>query len=276
MEEKSVNEGTEPNFVFSRDEAPVDGNEGGGVMPDAKQESLVRVSKSIIVEPPTGQDVDSKTVAFQFYNCFNYFLLPRDKNDVRLTLGITSANPGEGKTHVAANLAVSLALGYRRNTIIVDLNIQNPRVHKVFGTSLHPGLLNSLNDETLHVWQTKIEHLFVLAAGIRHNHARDAKNFAHMSKMQRMLKEPSLGLQYTNEFGDILYSLERTHDFIIVDMPAVNSKQFPVLFANHLDGLIVVVDTTKTKRRDVDKILRRLNEKQIFGFVLNKVKDENF
>src|SRR6266850_1614466 len=102
--------------------------------------------KPIVYNSAKAVDIDEETVAFEFYNCFNYSLLPKRKHDVRLTMGITSANRGEGKTLVSSNLAVSLTRGYQKKTVLVDLNIQRPRLHEVFGTPLAPGLMDALHN----------------------------------------------------------------------------------------------------------------------------------
>src|ERR1041385_5501075 len=78
---------------------------------------LVRLIKSIAVNPARGKTVDDAVVKFKYYNSFNYSLLNREHENVNLTVGITSPKPGEGKTLVACNLAVSLALGSQKETV---------------------------------------------------------------------------------------------------------------------------------------------------------------
>src|ERR1041384_7387775 len=92
--------------------------------PNPGRNELVRMPKTIIVSEHPPEQVDSAIVAFDYYNCFNYSLLAGDQRNINLTVGITSSSPGEGKTLVASNLAVSLALGYERETVLVDLNLE--------------------------------------------------------------------------------------------------------------------------------------------------------
>src|SRR5258706_10096052 len=82
------------------------------LMPQPGRNELVRLPKTIVVSDRAPQELDSGIVAFEYYNCFNYSLLAGDQRNINLTVGITSSAPGEGKTLVASNLAVSLALGY--------------------------------------------------------------------------------------------------------------------------------------------------------------------
>src|SRR5262249_23552221 len=59
------------------------------------------------------------------------------------TLVITSAGPGEGKSIVAANLAIALAQAGQR-VLLVDADMRRPRVHEIFDVQQEPGLSNVL------------------------------------------------------------------------------------------------------------------------------------
>ena len=82
-----------------------------------------------------------------------------------------------------------------------------------------------------------------------------------------------LGLGDMAAFAEVIYSLKQEYEFVIVDMPAINTGHFPILFANRLSGLLVVVDTSRTRRNDIDKLFRQISEHQVLGFVFNRVKD---
>jgi len=82
--------------------------------------------------------------------------------------------------------------------------------------------------------------------------------------------KPSLGLNQLSAFRDVIYSLEQEFDIVIVDMPSINNESVPVLFAKQLNGVIVVVDSGKTRREELDTMFRQLNERQVLGFVLNR------
>jgi Mrp family chromosome partitioning ATPase len=230
-----------------------------------KEQGLVRVPRSIVFHPTHGRRMDNEVVNFRYYNSFNYSLLSKEKSNFRLTLGVTSPNPREGKTLVASNLAVSLTLGYRKRTVLVDMNVARPRLHEIFGTPVGPGLIDALHDGPVSLVRTQIEHLSVLAVG-------NLKN--RRSNGETINSHSFVGLEYMAAFGDIIYSLQQEFEFVIVDMPSINTRDFPILFANQLDGLLVVVDAGKTKREDLEKMFRQVNERQVLGFVFNRVRDE--
>lgn len=231
--------------------------------------------KSVVVSLAPGAHIDTSTVAFPYYNSFNYALLTGEHRDVRLVVGVTSPNRGEGKTLVASNLAVSLAMGYRKKTVVIDLNVQQPRLHEVFGLALSPGLTEALENGTIHVSSTQVEGLCVLTAGAcqdRHVMEQTLSDSAVASL--QTTEEPAFGLEQLSAFLDVLYSLEQEFEFVVVDMPAINTGNFPILFASRLNGLIVVVDTRKTSRQELDKMFRQVNQHQVLGFVFNRVRDD--
>jgi Mrp family chromosome partitioning ATPase len=240
------------------------------ILPQRQESKPVRVLKPVTVSPYKARRIDPDVVAFNFYDSFNYSILTSEHKDVRLTLGITSANPGEGKTLVASNLAVSLALAHEKRTILVDLNVRRPCIDKVFGTPQGPGLVEALRGEDITVWPTQVEHLSVLPAGGGGAHAGSRKD---SQQFKRPNGHQSVRLNQLAEFRDILYSLEQEFEFIVVDIPAINGREFPILYAGQLEGLLVVLDATRTKKKDLEKMFRVVNEKQVLGFVFNRVRD---
>lgn len=243
----------------------------GGSDNQEKNEKIIRLIKTIIVNPERGKFIDESVIKYKYYNSFNYFLLSRENQNVNLTLGITSAKQGEGKTLISCNMAVSFAMGSQKKTILVDLNVANPNLHRIFGVPLAPGLTEGLISSEINVSRTMIENLDVLTAGstiIPHENL-----FANNSTLEgssSLTSRAMLGLDQLAAFRDLIYSLEQHYELIIVDMPAINSASVPTLFANQLHGLVVVVHSGKTKKEEVDAIFQRINERQVLGFVLNR------
>jgi Mrp family chromosome partitioning ATPase len=229
----------------------------GGFNNQIKQiKEIEKPGKPVIFNSKPGKLVDDRIVAFHLYNCFNYSLFINNDNhkNIRLCLGVTSANQGEGKTTAACNLATALSLSSQRKTVLVDLNTHRPKIHKIFGVPLSPGFSEALLGDEICVTPTKIENLSVLPAG-----------------NLRVLPQNRL-----INFNDIAAALLQKFEFLIVDMSSVDVKNFPTLIANQMNGLVVVVESNKTKRRDISRLFRRVNEKNVIGFVMNKINDEDF
>ena len=230
---------------------------------------LVRLIKSVVIRKEVPGDIDRTVVNPHFYNCFNFPLIDRNRPGVNLTIGVTSANRGEGKTLIAANLAVSLALAHQRETVVVDLNVRSPELHNVFGTNSSPGLVKSFFDNKIEVFKTSIEHLYVLPAG-------NLVEFSlllepHTDRGEFDANETSLGLEHVAAFRDVLYSLKQKFDFVIVDMPSLHEPVVPMALTHQMEGIIAVVSANKTTHKDLKKMFTKVNQNQILGFVFNRV-----
>jgi protein-tyrosine kinase len=230
--------------------------------PGKKEQRLVRLIKSVVENPERGGRIDEGVVQFRYFNAFN------------MSLGITSARRGEGKTLVACNLAVSLAMGFQKKTVLVDLNFAQPRIHDIFGLSNATGLAEAFTNGAIHVSRTLVEHLYVLNAGVVpvfHDTGGRASNPSPVHGGGAV--KPLLGLDQLTAFRDVIYSLEQEFDFVIVDMPSVGSDEIPALFHNQLNGLLIVVDSGKTKKDELDAMFQKVNQRQVLGFVFNRVHD---
>lgn len=206
----------------------------------------------VVIDQKRSEYVDEKVVHQKYYNNFNYSKLPQEYKKLNLTLGITSARSGEGKTHVAANLATSFAVGYKKSTVLVDLNFKNPSVHKIFDIDPKPGLTEAVKNNEIRLVHSSFDQLYLLPIG-------DTDIY-------------SLGLKDIIAVRNLIYTLEEQFDFVVVDMsPILPITDFPVLFANEVDGLLTVVDVTKTKKSDVNEIFRHVSESQIAGFIFNRM-----
>ena len=240
-------------------------------------EGLVRLKRPIVVNPDGASFIDHKVVASRFYNCFNYSLLSPGNGGINLAVGVTSANTGEGKTLVASNLAVSLAIANQRETVLVDLNLGKPSIHTVFGAPQRPGLVEAFYDGAIHLSKTPIKDLYILGAGGGPDTPLGKERSASIGDASsKNGSSQAVQLEHLAAFRDVIYSLKEQFDFIIVDMPSIHEHAFPVLFTNYLDGILVVVDAGRTKQEDIEHMFRHLNERQVLGFVMNRVGEEYY
>ncbi|MBI4547761.1 MAG: CpsD/CapB family tyrosine-protein kinase [Ignavibacteriae bacterium] len=232
------------------------------------EDKLVRLIKSIVINHDVPEFIDETVIKFKYYNSFNFSPLAQDHKNFNLTLGITSPNAGEGKTLVACNLAIALVLGSQKKTVLVDLNVTNPCLHRIFGTQSQPGLVDAFMNSHVDVYRTRIEHLCVLPIGDFTIHQTAWLKSSPVPTHQD--GKPTIGLEQLATFRDVIYSLQQEFEFVIVDMPSIQNGSVPLLFANQLDGLIIVVESGRTKREDIDALLHQINQHQILGFVFNR------
>ena len=121
------------------------------------------------------------------------------------TLLVTSTMPGEGKSWVASNLAVTFAQAGRR-VILIDADMRKGRVYSIFGVTPRPGLSNYLsgvgenderNDLGNYLRKTEIPNLYVMPAG-------------------NIPPNPS-ELLVTHQMRNLLEELKRECDIVIID-----------------------------------------------------------
>lgn len=249
-------------------------DENGGDTPrgsEKKEHGIVRLIKTIVENPRRGKTIDESVVSFRYFNAFNYSVLSRDGKNLNMSLGVTSANRGEGKTLVACNLAASLAMGFQKKTILLDLNFSGPRIHDIFGVSNGPGLADAFTNGSIMVSPTAIDHLYVLGSGVLPlYHEMDGSAHHGGDHHFRTGPKPFLGLEQLTAFRDIIYSLEQEFEFVIADLPSIGTGEIPVLFTNQLNGLLIVVNSGRTRQEEIDAMFQKINEQQVLGFVLNR------
>ena len=88
-------------------------------------------------------------------------------NDSTRIISVTSTGPGEGKTMVSGNLAISLAETGKR-VILIDADLRRPKVHELLDVPQEPGLSNLLvggADASDVVPKTSVPGLWVMPAG---------------------------------------------------------------------------------------------------------------
>jgi protein-tyrosine kinase len=172
------------------------------------------------------------------------------------TVAVTSAVKRDGKTTVAVNLAVALALDSEANVLLIDGDLRAPGVHRYFNLSPSPGLAdylgsNSSADIKNLVTDTFLPGLRVLPAG---KSSAAAAELLTKGRMQRAMDELRAA------FPDYQ---------IIIDSPPILPTPDPMVIARHVDGVLLVVRAHKTPRDYVAKSLQFLGNGKIIGIVLN-------
>lgn len=169
---------------------------------------------------------------------------------------ITSSGPGEGKTFVATNLAVSLAQEGKR-VILVDADLRRPQVHKVFGMQSEPGLTNWAADRRLTIEQmlkpTTMPNLHVLTCG------------AIPPNPSELLGSPRA--------AEIFQILGEHADIVLFDTPPAATVTDAVILASQVDGVLQVVRAGITRIDLIQrcKVLLERADVHILGPILNGV-----
>ncbi len=176
------------------------------------------------------------------------------------TILVTSSQQNEGKSTVIANLAVSFAGMENKKILILEGDLRNPTVHRMFNISNTHGITDILTgqksfDECVH--KTEIEGLEVLTCG-------------------KMPPNPAEMLA-SNKMKALIESLKDYYDYIFIDSPPIGIITDAGIISTYADGTILVV---ASKEVDIEMAqiskdrLEKVNA-NILGVILNKFEEAN-
>lgn len=172
-------------------------------------------------------------------------------------LMVTSSLPGEGKTFVSVNLAISLAMELDTTVLLVDADVSRPSVLKRLGLPSEPGLLDVLTDPAMGlsdvILRTNIDKLTLLPAGRSHGRATE---LLASESMNRLLDELA----------------QRYRDRVIVfDAPPLLASSESRVLASRMGQVVFVVESEKTPQKTVAQAMAALENCQVVLPLLNKV-----
>lgn len=170
------------------------------------------------------------------------------------SLLVTSAVPGEGRSFVASNVAISAVNGGKK-VLIVDADLRRPSLHTYFGLDNSSGLTDYLAGgvslESIQK-QSRISGLSVITTGTVPS---DPAKLVESRRMHQLLED-----------------LENAYDLVILDSPSVFTASDAIILGQYIDGTVVVVESGKTSRKDFADMTESLQKGGIVvvGAVLNK------
>ncbi|HJU53678.1 MAG TPA: polysaccharide biosynthesis tyrosine autokinase [Pyrinomonadaceae bacterium] len=179
------------------------------------------------------------------------------------SLLVTSSVPGEGKTTMAVNTAISLA---RTGALVllIDADMRKPRLHKIFGLENEDGLSTILSDEVGDVEALKV---------IKHHE----KSGVDVLTSGPVVAEATEYLG-SDQMRKLVSTFRFTYDFIVIDSPPVAYFADGVLLSALVDGVVLVVNSGESVRDTVRQAYQVLQDvgANIYGVVLNNAKGVNY
>lgn len=174
-------------------------------------------------------------------------------DDPHKILVITSSIPGEGKSTVAANLA--MALGQMEKVLLIDADMRRPTLAKNFDFPVGtPGLANLI------AGTAKLEDCIKHVGGI------------DMLSAGSVPPNP-LELLSSTRFAAVLELLRNQYDRVVIDSPPTQAVSDATVLATHANALIYVIKSDATPiplaQKGVGQLLQ--NNAPVTGVVLNQV-----
>jgi protein-tyrosine kinase len=224
-----------------------------------KEKERPRISKEVISLPSTHFDVPSfplfqtGSLAAEQFRKLRTFLVK--KHPIK-TVMVTSALQGEGKTFIAANLAVGIAIDLHLHALLVDCDLRNPSLGKQFGLTDGKGLSDFLvGEESIPnlITHTKLERLNLISGG---SIPLNPAELVGSKKMEAMIKE------IKNRYDD---------RYIILDTTPILATAEPEIMTKLVDGIILVVRAGLTPRETVQQAINLIGKEKLLGVILNQV-----
>lgn len=178
------------------------------------------------------------------------------------TLLLTSTFPGEGKSWVSSNLAVTFAQAGKK-VILIDADMRKGRQYTIFGVSPRPGLSNYLSeidierpeetDISMYLQKTEIENLLLMPAG-------------------NIPPNPS-ELLVSPQMTKLLEDLKQVCDLIVIDGTPCELVTDSVILSRVADATVIVTAHKETKKDNLARVIKNIQNVggKLVGVVINKM-----
>jgi ATPases involved in chromosome partitioning len=210
-------------------------------------EQLALAPKKRLVDPgaPSSEPFRALRLALQ---------LPSVEHQSNVLL-MTSAEPGEGKSTLAANYALVSAIGFR-NVLLIDADLRKPCLHDFFGMPRSPGLVD-------------------LAASNGHlkEFTRPVPNFGTLDLLTAgSAIRRSSDLTSSARMAAILDEAAQKYSLVVIDSPPLLSAADAAGISSLPGVSVILVVGNGARRRLVRKALRKLEliEAHVAGAVMNR------
>ena len=175
------------------------------------------------------------------------------------SLAVVGASSATGKTLTAINLAITIAADPERTSLLIDLDLRKPSIHRRLGIDPVVGIddclrgLRPLTEALVRI--DGYERFAVLPARER---SLDSSELLSSRRTQELIHE------IRNRYRDRV---------VMFDLPPVLQADDALAFARHVQAVLVVVGEGKTRRDDLVRTLELLRDVPIIGTVLNGTRE---
>jgi len=233
--------------------------------PEAARPAGAPRARPVVVPAGAGKDYSRLLVAYhdrggritEGYRALRTSLLAISPKE-RFCYMVASADPGEGKTVTALNLALVMAEKVDRRAVAVDCDLRKSRMARLLRADPAPGMADLLRGRLRLedvIQPTARANLSFIPAG----HARH---------------DEVAGLVGRPELETIVTELRRRYDFVLLDTPPITSASDAGMLGQAAGRALLVVRMNKTRRETVDKAIALLHAAnvELAGIVLTHQK----
>jgi capsular exopolysaccharide synthesis family protein len=171
-------------------------------------------------------------------------------------IAVTSATPREGKSRIAANLAIALAQA-GRHTLLIDCDFRRPVQHRLFGRQRNVGLadliVGEVSEAEVILPVDAVPNLYLLSSGSSPHNASELLDSIAMRTLLGRVSE--------------------AFDHVVLDTPAVNVMADGLIVGRNAEATLLVVEHGRSRHPAVRKAREALDNvgARVVGCALNKV-----
>ncbi len=199
------------------------------------------------------------------------------------SLMVTSALSGEGKSTLSLGLAIS-ASRLDQRVLIIDADMRNPSLHRVFNLSNHHGLSTLLTGDTpAQEWQSAPQWVYMRWDDVDDD--IDPGSGEHSSSLRRvppsdlsldvLTAGPSAAdpvkLLSLERMKEVISAFQDSYDLILIDSPPVLGLVDTIPVGLGCDGVVMVGRMDKITRTELSNAVDILNKLNLIGLVANGV-----
>ena len=200
-----------------------------------------------------------KSVEAESYRTVRTALFFNSRGRSEQVIQVTSPCPGDGKSTLAANLAVTVA-NSGKSTLLLDADFRRPTQHKLFGLTAGVGLATVVDGQAGYTEAAQmvdsVPNLTVMACGPRPDNPSELLSSAR--------------------FREVLEELRHQYDFVIVDTPPLLAVSDPCAVAAQVDGVLLDVRINRRAKTVAKRAIQILagTGGEVIGVVINGVSTE--
>jgi capsular exopolysaccharide synthesis family protein len=221
--------------------------------------AVAPVSAAVTARPARGARLHPLLVAAttgaataEQYRALRTRILHADTGTAVNVVLVTSPGRGEGKSLTVASLGLSMAQEFQRRTCVVDANLRDPHLHRLFGIDASPGLADVLVGGALleeAFFELDQYHLTVLPAGNAPAHPAE--------------------LLGTTAMRRVLETLRSRFDCVVIDAPAAAPLADVGVLTPLVDSVLMVVRAGCTPKPAIHDAVAALDDGKLLGIILN-------
>ena len=163
---------------------------------------------------------------------------------------------GEGKSLIAINLAIIIAVELHSHALLIDCDLRNPSISRWFGMSEKKGLSNYLigeGDIPDLLVKTSVDKLTLMCGGT--------------------VQDNPVELIGSDKMKTLIQDLKARYDdrYIILDSSPLLATTEPTVLNEMADAILLVVKSGETPRETVQQALKLVDKSKVMGVILNNM-----